>query len=351
MKTKFSKVLLCAAIVLAVVLLACTFLSKTNYQANLPRVTAAKPSLDSVLTISTQAVGTAVREIREIRMPASARITEVCVEDGEGVSAGDVLFRLDAREFEIEIRQRELAIASMEKTLQNWMTDFDRSQLQAQVEIAQEQLEIYRETVPWEGTICAPENGRILRVLGETGETAGGETLCTYVAAGTEWEAEFALSEEAARGYTEGCKVYLTYYRTVFDQNTEKTEEYTETSEISSREYRDGYVVFRAPIRQTGGILHDGLEVSVTAELSAYTYPCVIPRSAIWNGPYGQQYIYTISTRDGLFGEETYVQAVAVTVLAENSYYAAVKRDIWAAYDVVIGTTKGLTDGAVVVVQ
>ena len=61
MKTKFSKVLLCAAIVLAVVLLACTFLSKTIYQANLPRVTAAKPSLDSVLTISTEAVGTAVR--------------------------------------------------------------------------------------------------------------------------------------------------------------------------------------------------------------------------------------------------------------------------------------------------
>ena len=79
----------------------------------------------------------------------------------------------------------------------------------------------------------------------------------------------------------------------------------------------------------------------------------VLPMSVltIWDGPYGQKYVYTLSTREGLFGEETYVQAVAVTVLAENSYSAAVKRDLWVVYDIVTGTTKPLSDGGVVVVQ
>lgn len=126
-----------------------------------------------------------------VRVPA--RIVEYLVEEGQSVSAGDTLVRLDARQYEAalaearaalaharadaELRTRELArtrelyakSAASEADL-----DLKRNQVAvANAEIARLEAQIARQTVDLEDTqIRAPTSGVILEKLKEVGEIA-----------------------------------------------------------------------------------------------------------------------------------------------------------------------------------
>jgi len=351
MKTTFKKTLIRVTVILLVILVGCTFLSKSVYRANLPRVRTARASIQSELSVSVKTEGIITRETEEMTMPAGAKITAVLKEEGNRVDAGDPVFEVDAREFLLEIQRREMNIAALENALDSWMTEFNREQTEAQLEMARTELEMYKESVPWEGVVCADAAGTILQMNGEVGDTLpAGAVYCTVMKEEAPWEAEFVLTEEEARGYKEGCEVQLTYYAVMLEGDGTESKQRTANTAISSMKYENGYVVFRAPFEETNG-LQIGQSVSVTAVLSSRVYPCVVPLAAVYEDAGGSHYLYMVNTRDGLFGEEQYAEKVTVEVLEENSFYAALDQGMFAGRDIIVSATRALEDGKVVVTE
>ena len=351
MKTTFKKTLIRLLVILLVILVGCTFLSKSVYRANLPRVRTARAAIQSELSVSVRTEGIITRETYGMYAPAELAVTAVLKEEGNRVNAGDALFEVDARAFQLEVQRREMNIAALENALDSWMTEFNRGQTEAQLEMARTELEMYKETVPWDGFVRADKDGTILALSAKAGESVSpGALLCTLMDEASPWVAEFVLSEEEARGCKEGCEVQLSYYAVMLEGDGSETKQRTAETEISSMEYENGAVTFRAEFTEKNG-LFIGQSVSVTAVLSSHTYPAVVPLSAIYEDSAGSHYLYMVGTRDGLFGEEQYAEKVSVEVLEENSFYAAVDQGMFAGRDIIVSTTKALDDGKVVVVE
>ena len=91
--------------------------------------------------------------------------------------------------------------------------------------------------------------------------------------------------------------------------------------------------------------------MSVRLEKSFGSYDKVVPLTAV-NGSEGEYTIYALKTRDGLFGEEQYVQQVEVEKLAESVLSMAVQADaLWEGDKIVVSSTGPLADGETVWVE
>ena len=94
------------------------------------------------------------------------------------------------------------------------------------------------------------------------------------------------------------------------------------------------------------------MQVDVTAISSEYYYDYVVPLSAVTQSTGGEYVLYAVLTRDGLFGEEQYVQAVTVKKQAKNSLSMAVAGDgLYMNMELIVSTDRPLSDGETVRVQ
>lgn len=78
-------------------------------------------------------------------------------------------------------------------------------------------------------------------------------------------------------------------------------------------------------------------------------YDKVVPSTAIITGAYNKKYVYIARQRKGLFGPEHYAVLVEVQVIAGDDIYTAIGGwNVTVFDDVVISSSKPLTDGEVV---
>lgn len=155
------KILIRISFIVLFLLILCTFLSKTIYNLSLPYVEAASPEW-AELPISSSSEGQVViNNTQEISYNSSLKILSVNVKENDYVKKGDVLFEVDTKEFEISIKKMELNISQLNDSLSEWLSEKDRSKLNTELEIAEQELELYKEQVPYDGCIYAAE-GRLL---------------------------------------------------------------------------------------------------------------------------------------------------------------------------------------------
>jgi hypothetical protein len=93
-------------ILLCIALAALTFVSRTVYNRNLPRVSAVR--------VATGLVPLTIADETAVTVPGAWRVLYVA-EEGEAIKEGDVLFRFDTRAYDLERRTLELDIRRLEE--------------------------------------------------------------------------------------------------------------------------------------------------------------------------------------------------------------------------------------------
>jgi len=351
--SKGKKILIRVTVTVVIVLLLCTFLSRTIYNAGIPNVTKQTIQWNTQMTISTDTSGTVLYDVTPVQSGEPLTILKVDVTEGTSVTADTVVLEVDDAAFQTEIRKMELAITELNDTLDDTSGSSARADLKEQIAIAEEELDQYKASVPWEGAVKAGFTGTITHVYAAAGTiAAAGTTLFEGIRQDALPELRFTLPAETADQYAVGSEVHLSYLKTEMMNGQLTSTACTEDVKVTKKQYEDGEFAFYTDIGAEGGSFYTGMQVDVTAISSEYTYEYVVPLSAVSEASNGSYTLYTLGTRDGLFGEETYVQAVSVKKLAENSLSMAVSGDgLYMTLTVVVSADKSLTDGETVRVE
>ena len=146
-----------SVIVLLVVLATLTFVSRTVYNRNLPRVSTVDITMGYVPLIHTYDV--------MVSTQGYWSISEMLVYEGMDVDAGDVLFLFDTREFDLERRAVELDIRRLENTDDDDLTEYELA-------LAQERLDFLISQSPPEYGLIATTEGQVLNINTSVGQTA-----------------------------------------------------------------------------------------------------------------------------------------------------------------------------------
>lgn len=345
------KVLIQISVIILIILLLCTFLSKSIYNMSLPYVEVINPAAEK-LSVSSSATGEVMVDSQKICYNVPLKITEVYVKENDEVKAGDVLFEVDSKEFSINIQKKELEIQKIEDQLDEWLSYKDRAKLEDELEIAEGELELYKEQVPYEGKVCAGNNGLISTVKVNAGDlTKEGDTLAEITDEAQSMSVKFSFGQTDDVLCRVGDEVQLTYMETAWYEGKPSTEEKTVNTTVIKREYdtEKKQYFFYAEIDNSNKKFYEGQKIKVNYIISSDLYENVVPLNAISKDENRDTVVYVLQSRDGLFGEEYYVKKVKVDQLEKNNVKSAINGDDISAYiEVVVSSSRALTSGETV---
>lgn len=345
--TKSKKLLIAFTIVLLAFLIICTFLSKTIYNARLVAVEA-RAVVSSELSFTADSEGQAVYlDSRILQYAQPLQVTKVYVEEGQKVQSDTLLLEVDVRAYELNAQRYELNLLRLNAQLSDSnLTSSQRELIIMERDIAEAELELYRETFPKDGRIYAGAAAIITALPVKANETLiGGTPLVELSALDSKLSATFTLNDE--HPFVIGDRVVVKYQSTEnINGQTLKVQKST-TTQIATITKQDNGYIFAAPLDIE---LPHGQTVSVQVTHSYGMHQNVVPLSALHETEGNGLEVYVIKTRPGLFGDESYVQAITVEKLAANQIEAAIVSDTYGFFSdfVVVSATGFLTDGQTV---
>lgn len=345
------KILIKISVIVLIILLLCTFLSKSIYNMSLPYVEVVNPVSEN-LPVSSVATGEVITDSQEICYNVPLKITEVYVKENDEVKAGDVLFEVDSKEFSINIQKKELEIQKLEDQLSEWLSYKDRANLEDELEIAEGELELYKEQVPYDGKVYAESDGLISAVNVSSGDSVKeGDILAEVTDEAQSMSVKFSFGATDEILCRVGDQVQLTYMETAWYEGKPVTEEKTDNTAIVKREYdtEKKQYFFYADIDNSNKKFYEGQKIKVNYIISADLYENVVPLNAISMDENRDNVVYVLQSRDGLFGEEYYVKKVKVDQLEKNNVKSAITGDDISTYsEVVVSSSRALTSGETV---
>ena len=220
------------------------------------------------------------------------------------------------------------------------------------MEIAEGELELYKEQVPYEGKVCAGNNGLISTVKVNSGDlTKEGDTLAEITDEAQSMSVKFSFGQTDDVLCRVGDEVQLTYMETAWYEGKPSTEEKTVNTTVIKREYdtEKKQYFFYAEIDNSNKKFYEGQKIKVNYIISSDLYENVVPLNAISKDENRDTVVYVLQSRDGLFGEEYYVKKVKVDQLEKNNVKSAINGDDISAYiEVVVSSSRALTSGETV---
>lgn len=141
------KFLIQISVIVLIILLLCTFLSKSIYNMSLPYVEVINPAAEK-LSVSSSATGEVMVDSQKICYNVPLKITKVYVKENDEVKSGDVLFEVDSKEFSINIQKKELEIQKIEDQLDQWLSYKDRAKLEDEWKLPKESLNCIKSRFP-----------------------------------------------------------------------------------------------------------------------------------------------------------------------------------------------------------
>lgn len=345
------KVLIQISVIILIILLLCTFLSKSIYNMSLPYVEVINPAGEK-LSVSSNATGEVMVDSHKICYNVPLKITEVYVKENDEVKSGDALFKVDSKEFEINIQKKELEIQKLEDQLSEWLSYRDRAKLEDELEIVEGELELYKEQVPYDGKVYAENNGIISEVKVNTGDlTKEGDILAAITDEAQSMSVKFSFGVTDDVLCRVGDEIQLTYMETAWYEGKPTTEEKNAQTTIVKREYdtEKKQYFFYADIDNSNKKFYEGQKIKVNYIISADLYENVVPLNAISLDENRDKVVYVLQSREGLFGEEYYVKKVKVDQLEKNNVKSAITGDDISTYsEVVVSSSRALTSGETV---
>lgn len=311
-----------AAVAAGLFLLACTMIARTVHTLMLPQVYTQKSSStgEATLEYRGQYTGAVRRDSGSTPVLAADNwtVTEVCVEDGQAVQAGQTLFVLDTGAHQIALKQLESQILSAQLALNgtDW-TGGDRLQRQQQVEILQMQYDQLAAKMPASGKVTAPADG-VVRELAPVGPVPAGQTLAMVQTAGGAAAVEFSVwTEEEALNLKES-QLKASYRLNGTAQRLE-----LENPEYRLDEQTGRYLV-TASAKELSETVSDGTPVQVEAVRTSEPYSSLVPLNALNSDGNGGFFVMSVAESRDIWGMRTLVKQFPVQVLEQNHQYAAV---------------------------
>ena len=270
----------------------------TSYQT----MTISKSDISVPLKYSATLKGTADVTI----MPQiSGQLMEVCIKEGQQVKKGQVLFRIDSRDAQLELESAEanlLAAQAQEssaklefesntnlyekKIVSKYVLDNAENQYkQAQASVAQYQASANRARVNLGYcTICAPVDGVIGSIPVFAGDQVSPSTYLTMVSGNAKMYAEFSVSEsvleERANGEAEGTLENFPDVTFLFKSGTEYGKKGRITSITGTVDRTTGALTCKATFPNPDGVLYSGIQGTVVIPFDVKGV-MVVPQNAI----------------------------------------------------------------------
>ena len=351
---KGKKILARISVIILVFLLICTLFSKTIYTANLPRVTVKNPDTKTELTISTNTVGEVIYDTVSVKFDKPLKIKKVYAAAGDAVAAGDIILEVDAREFQVEIKKMELAILQFKDAVAEANSEKSLRPLHLELEIAQDELDLYKESVPYDGKIPAGCEGTVSQIYVQEGQSvSSGSVLYDFIKQDVKPQVQFSLTKDMADLYPIGSTVYLTYSKMVMENGQPVVSPCREKTVITEKRQQNSTVNFFTNIGEKNDAgLQSGTSVNITAVSSSDVYDYIIPLSAVSETASGGLSIYALKTRNGLFGKEDYVEEISIEEIAKNNISMAISGEgITADLQIVISASRPVSEGQIVKVE
>lgn len=247
----------------------------------------------------------------------------------------------------------KLDILKLENTLNPTpLTDSKKKEINLSIDIAKQELKDFKETFPKGGIVKSPYEGKIIDMSIEKGQDiqVGTEILKvaqTESAPFVEWQTPFNIGND----FIESANILVTYVKNgdgMFSANEQKIVTETVTIVDKKLDKKNNKWFFRAPLEKLEDENMFGKNVTVEMVNSSQVYNVIVPLSCIDENFGGKKIIRTVTTKKGLFSEETIVEEKQIEVLEKNNLYAAISCQDYLDGNIIKYTTKPLENKAVV---
>ena len=271
---------------------------QTSYQT----MTISKSDISVPLKYSATLKGTSDVTIKP---QVSGQLMEVCITEGQQVKKGDVLFRIDSRDAQLELESAEANLLAAQAQESSAKLEYESSQnlydkkivskyvldnaenqyKQAQASVAQYQAAANRARVNLGYcTICAPVDGVIGSIPVFAGDQVNSSTYLTMVSGNAKMYAEFSVSEsvleERANGEAEGTLDNFPDVTFLFKSGTEYGKKGRITSITGTVDRTTGALTCKATFPNPDGVLYSGIQGTVVIPFDVKDV-IVVPQNAI----------------------------------------------------------------------
>ncbi len=180
------------------------------------------------------------------------------------------------------------------------------------------ELKAYRELLKKEGKIYPEMEGIVTHIQVSPGERVpdGAAIVCADLSSPLQFHA--ALTEEQKKYVSQGSTAEL-----MLDGcgREEVTVDY-----IAENEMNPGF--YDVCIFLRDGVGNIGQSGSFLVKAQSEQYACCIPLEALWEDSNRRSFVYKVSKKSGILGEELMAEKVYVRVLDQNDRYAAIEEGV-----------------------
>jgi multidrug efflux pump subunit AcrA (membrane-fusion protein) len=254
---------------------------------------------------------------------------------------------------ELDLLRVENALASAEASAAEYgrSAAAQRAELKMQLEIARQEYDEFAQSYPADGLLRSDISGIVAAVYVEDyGATAPRQKIIELREDSASLQCVVWLPEEEARVFEPDDSAAVSYPKLIAANGKTELAQISAHAKISENEYDEEKRLNRIVLPLDSGTEMSNAELNVQLVHSYGYFDLVLPKIAVQQNEDGASgLVYAVRARDGLFGEENYVVAVEVGILAENMGYCAVESGALSVMDqVVVASSGALYDHKVV---
>ena len=289
-----------------------------------------------------------------IKPQVSGQLMEVCITEGQQVKKGDVLFRIDSRNAELELESAEANLLAAQAQESSAKLEFEsntnlfskgivskyvldnaeNTYKQAQASVARYRAAANRARVNLSYcTITAPVDGVIGSIPVFAGDQVSAGTYLTMVSGNAKMYAEFSVSEsvleERANGEIDDSLENFPDVTFLFKSGTEYNKKGRITSITGTVDRTTGALTCKATFPNPNGVLYSGIQGTVVIPFDVQDV-IVVPQNAI------------VRLQN---------KSLAYKVGADSCVYSAIVETVGIGSDRDIVVMKGLEPGDVIVTE
>jgi biotin carboxyl carrier protein len=298
-----------SALSLLGVLAVLTFVSRTIYNRNLPRVSAVG-IVAGFVPLTEDTAGTLVFP-DEIALAAAGAwlVAEALVGEGDAVERGDALVRFDTRAHDLELRVLELDIQRLEDAVSHGVRFAD-----AELQLARERLSLFAEASPPD-VLVSPMAGFVFGLNAAAGRVTEPGSIVLTVLPDADPLLRFMLPLELVNDL-ENMAIMSRLETNYGTLNV--------AAKLTDFQWEGESVEFYAAFDAFAGRAVPRQRVPLRLEQRGAVQSHVVPRDAVFQVGNNQHVVYAIESRPGLFGPEDYLVAISVIIIQDNGRLASI---------------------------
>jgi multidrug efflux pump subunit AcrA (membrane-fusion protein) len=283
-----------------------------------------------------ETIATAKKEY-DLYAPASQKVIEVLVKEGDFVQKGQELIRLDISGLENDMLQLEL---ERQQTLDSKRYMSSKS-YNLSMEAVDKKIESKQSEIDG-SIIAAPEDGYVTALLARDGMTANtAEPLVTVGTVEDGLQAALIVTQKQATWFAKDDKVsiYIPILNQTFDGFVSRV-----------KAAQDGNMIVLADISDPSGAIHAGQLTEISFTKMSGDYLTLIPISALHSDG-SRDYVFRVETVQGPLGDEYRLYKIYVRVLDQDDTNAALETELNSAERIVTESDQELFGGRVKIIE